>query len=89
MYDTDFCFNIHPEFVRNPISPESNCNPSIARFIGSAVDVAVEVQKQSGPKIADFRKVLAENPPGMAGRCGRDVHVLRKTSGWQQVKMEQ
>lgn len=37
----------------------------VTRFIGSAVDVAVEVQKQSGPKLADFRKVLAESPPGV------------------------
>lgn len=37
----------------------------VTRFIGSAVDVAVEVQKQSGPKLVDFRKVLAESPPGV------------------------
>eukprot|EP00435_Cladocopium_sp_Y103_P066621 s112_g28.t3 len=36
----------------------------IGQFIGSAVDVAVEVQKQSGPKIVDFKKVLKESPPG-------------------------
>jgi len=36
----------------------------IGEFIGGAVDVAAEVQKQSGPKLVDFRRVLAESPPG-------------------------
>mmetsp|Transcript_47037 Transcript_47037/g.147399 ORF Transcript_47037/g.147399 Transcript_47037/m.147399 type:complete len:494 (+) Transcript_47037:46-1527(+) len=36
----------------------------IGEFIGEAVDVAAEVQKQSGPKLVEFRKVLKESPPG-------------------------
>merc|ERR1711920_1157377 len=36
----------------------------IGQFIGEAVDIAGEVQKQSGPKLVDFRKVLAQSPPG-------------------------
>merc|ERR1712207_22433 len=36
----------------------------IGQFIGEAVDVAGEVQKQSGPKLVEYRKVLAQSPPG-------------------------
>merc|ERR1712187_551616 len=36
----------------------------IGQFIGEAVDIAAEVQKQSGPKLVDFKKVLKESPPG-------------------------
>lgn len=36
----------------------------VGEFIGEAVDIAAEVQKQSGPKLTDFRRVLAETPPG-------------------------
>jgi len=36
----------------------------IGEFIGKAVDIAVAVQKESGPKIVDFRRVLKESPPG-------------------------
>merc|ERR1712187_416683 len=35
----------------------------IGRFIGRAVDCAVEVQNESGPKLTDFRRVLKESPP--------------------------
>merc|ERR1719343_1599891 len=35
----------------------------VGEFIGEAVDIASEVQKQSGPKLVDFRKVLAQSPP--------------------------
>merc|ERR1712226_391101 len=35
----------------------------IGQFIGEAVDIAAEVQKQSGPKLVDYKKALAENPP--------------------------
>merc|ERR1712060_112809 len=34
----------------------------IGEFIGAAIDCAVEVQKESGPKLADFRRVLKESP---------------------------
>jgi len=36
----------------------------VGGFIGEAVDIAAEVQKQSGPKLVEFKKVLRENPPG-------------------------
>merc|ERR1711972_439281 len=36
----------------------------VGEFIGEAIDVAAEVQKQSGPKLADFKRVLQESPPG-------------------------
>merc|ERR1719343_445411 len=35
----------------------------VGEFIGEAVDVAAEVQRQSGPKLVDFRRVLKESPP--------------------------
>merc|ERR1711870_186178 len=34
---------------------------TIGGFLAGAVDIAVAVQKQSGPKLADFKKVLAES----------------------------
>lgn len=36
----------------------------IGEFIGEAVSIAADVQKTSGPKIVDFRRVLKESPPG-------------------------
>lgn len=36
----------------------------IGEFIGAAVDIAAEVQKQSGPKLVDFKKLLKDSPPG-------------------------
>jgi len=35
----------------------------IGEFIGEAIDVAAEVQRESGPKLVDFRRVLQESPP--------------------------
>jgi len=35
----------------------------IGDFIGRAVDIAAAVQKVSGKKLVDFRRVLKENPP--------------------------
>merc|ERR1712056_37072 len=35
----------------------------IGQFIGEAVDISGEVQKQSGPKLVEFKKVLAQSPP--------------------------
>merc|ERR1712217_952969 len=32
----------------------------VGDFLGEAVDIAVDIQKQSGPKITEFRKVLKE-----------------------------
>eukprot|EP00930_Biecheleria_cincta_P052283 TRINITY_DN3753_c0_g2_i1.p1 TRINITY_DN3753_c0_g2~~TRINITY_DN3753_c0_g2_i1.p1 ORF type:complete len:496 (+),score=107.70 TRINITY_DN3753_c0_g2_i1:85-1572(+) len=36
----------------------------VGEFIGSAVDIAAEIQQQSGPKLVDFKRVLNETPPG-------------------------
>mmetsp|Transcript_108278 Transcript_108278/g.280016 ORF Transcript_108278/g.280016 Transcript_108278/m.280016 type:complete len:493 (-) Transcript_108278:227-1705(-) len=36
----------------------------VGEFIGEAIDIAAEVQKQSGPKLVDYRRVLKESPPG-------------------------
>merc|ERR1711972_172434 len=36
----------------------------IGEFVGDAVDIAAKVQQQSGPKLADFKRVLTESPPG-------------------------
>merc|ERR1712060_215506 len=35
----------------------------VGEFLGDAVDIAADVQKESGPKIADFKRILAESPP--------------------------
>merc|ERR1712045_297609 len=35
----------------------------VGSFIGAAVDIAVDVQKQSGPKLVDFKRLLKESPP--------------------------
>merc|ERR1712066_981434 len=35
----------------------------VGEFIGEAIDVAAEVQKQNGPKLVDYRRVLKESPP--------------------------
>merc|ERR1719210_1357979 len=35
----------------------------VGNFIAEAVDVAAEVQKQSGPKLVDFKRLLKESPP--------------------------
>uniref|UniRef100_A0A7S4SUN9 Serine hydroxymethyltransferase n=1 Tax=Alexandrium monilatum TaxID=311494 RepID=A0A7S4SUN9_9DINO len=45
----------------------------IGEFIGEAVDVAAEVQKQSGPKLVEFKKVLKESPPGRLLELKTDV----------------
>lgn len=43
----------------------------VGEFIASAVKIAADVQKVSGPKMLDFKKVLKESPPG-------DLLQLRK-----------
>merc|ERR1719343_248239 len=35
----------------------------VGEVIGEAVNLAAAVQKQSGPKLVDFRRHLAESPP--------------------------
>lgn len=36
----------------------------VGQFIGEAVDIAADVQKQSGGKLSEFKKVIKESPPG-------------------------
>merc|ERR1712032_1214949 len=36
----------------------------IGEFIGQAVDIGVDVQKQTGPKLVEYKKVLIGSPPG-------------------------
>lgn len=36
----------------------------IGEFIGEAVAIAAEVQNETGPKLADFRRALKDSPPG-------------------------
>lgn len=45
----------------------------IGEFIGEAVDVAVVIQKQSGPKLVDFKKILLESPPGQLLQLRKEV----------------
>merc|ERR1719327_827630 len=45
----------------------------VGEFIGEAVSIAAEVQKESGPKLVDFRKVLAQNPPGKLFKLKSEV----------------
>merc|ERR1712186_45849 len=45
----------------------------VGQFIGEAVDIAAEVQKESGPKLVDFRRVLKESPPGRLLSLKADV----------------
>merc|ERR1719265_2935692 len=35
----------------------------VGEFIGEAINVTSEAQKESGPKLVDFKKLLAERPP--------------------------
>jgi len=35
----------------------------VGEFLGEAVDVAAEIQKTSGPKMSEFRKVVKDSPP--------------------------
>merc|ERR1719330_1106651 len=45
----------------------------VGEFIGEAVDVAANVQRQSGPKLVDFRRVLSENPPAKLSELKKEV----------------
>merc|ERR1711933_216676 len=45
----------------------------VGEFIAEAVDIAAEVQKESGPKLVEFKKVLAQNPPGRLLKLKSDV----------------
>ncbi|CAE8627959.1 unnamed protein product [Polarella glacialis] len=57
----------------------------VGKFIGTAVDIAVEVQQQSGPKLVDFKRVLAEGPPGRLLELKGEVESFASrfpTVGW-------
>jgi len=45
----------------------------VGEFIGEAADIAVEVQKQSGGKLVDFKRSLKESPPGKLLNLKKDV----------------
>merc|ERR1719330_601696 len=45
----------------------------VGEFIGEAVDVAAEIQRQSGPKLVDFRRVLSESPPAKLSELKKEV----------------
>merc|ERR1711884_978442 len=45
----------------------------VGAFIGAAVDIAVDVQKQSGPKLVDFKRVLKESPPAELLRLKAEI----------------
>merc|ERR1711933_689178 len=45
----------------------------VGEFIAEAIDVTGEVQKASGPKLVDFKKGLAQNPPGRLLKLKSDV----------------
>mmetsp|Transcript_58585 Transcript_58585/g.189792 ORF Transcript_58585/g.189792 Transcript_58585/m.189792 type:complete len:487 (+) Transcript_58585:95-1555(+) len=42
-------------------------------FIGRAIEIAAEVQKESGPKLVDFRRVIKESPPAKLTALKADV----------------
>eukprot|EP00928_Gymnodinium_smaydae_P094716 TRINITY_DN799_c0_g1_i2.p1 TRINITY_DN799_c0_g1~~TRINITY_DN799_c0_g1_i2.p1 ORF type:complete len:491 (-),score=132.41 TRINITY_DN799_c0_g1_i2:269-1741(-) len=45
----------------------------IGDFIGEAIDVTAEIQRESGPKLVDFKRVLKENPPAKLQALKADV----------------
>merc|ERR1712232_1506311 len=45
----------------------------IGEFIGDAVAIAAEVQQESGKKLADFKRVLREQPPGKLAALKAEV----------------
>jgi len=55
----------------------------VGEFIAEAVDIAAEVQKQSGPKLVDFKRVLREAPPGRLLQLKSDVEAF--SSGFQTI----
>jgi len=48
----------------------------VGEFLGDAVDIAGDIQKQSGPKLADFRRTLVESPPAGLNRLKADVEAF-------------
>merc|ERR1711879_686152 len=45
----------------------------VGEFIAEAVSIAAKVQSQSGPKLAEFKRVLKESPPGELLALKKDV----------------
>lgn len=45
----------------------------VGEFIADAVEIAAEVQKQSGKKLVDFKRVLRESPPSSLLTLKSDV----------------
>merc|ERR1712232_989488 len=45
----------------------------IGEFLGDAVAIAAEVQQESGKKLADFKRVLREQPPGKLAALKAEV----------------
>merc|ERR1712224_755087 len=45
----------------------------VGEFLGEAVNIACEVQKQSGPKLVDFKTVIAQNPPASLNKLKAEV----------------
>merc|ERR1712151_1492230 len=48
----------------------------IGQFIGEAVDIAADVQKQSGPKLVDFKKVVKGSPPSRILDLKKEVETF-------------
>merc|ERR1719330_1498966 len=45
----------------------------IGDFLGEAVDIAVDVQKESGPKLVEFKKVVKGSPPSRMLNLKKEV----------------
>merc|ERR1719253_2549235 len=50
----------------------------VGKFIGEAINVTSEIQKISGPKLADFRKVLKDSPPASLLNLKSEVESFAK-----------
>jgi len=48
----------------------------VGEFLGDAVDIAAEIQKQSGPKLAEFKRSLVESPPAELNKLKADVEAF-------------
>jgi len=45
----------------------------VGEFIADAIEIAAEIQQQSGKKLVDFKKVLSESPPAKLVTLKADV----------------
>jgi glycine hydroxymethyltransferase len=55
----------------------------VADFIDRAIELGVEIQKQSGPKLSDFNSWIEENNPGPLEELKNDVEAL--ASGFEGI----